>query len=851
MSAPGLVPGADKPLAGHTQFLNRKSAHATILPRTNVPSPRPIHAVTDPAQSADRPSTPWLPVLAALFFTSGATSLLFQVLWTRLLANIVGTTAVAMTCVFGVFIVCMSVGAAVASRVEVFGKNAVRVYGLLELVVGATGFGLTVLLLEYGTAIAQLLEALPVSGSIGHALFVTVLLIGLPTSLMGATLPMILNGIKGSAEASTDLPRRQVTRLYGLNLLGGATGALACGFLLIWQLGVVGSGLFALATNALVAAVAFGIAPKLEKLAEDEREGWKPSPQTGQDAPTTGEHPSRGYEGWKPSPQGAYHALAFISGMTALQYELLWGRLAKFLLGDRTMATSALLFIYLSCLAIGSLEARRIDALRRKYLDKYLGSTGFYAFWGALVAVAALGHLLGVRGVYEVVDGDFLAFLVSGRGDTMGRVLVTFLLACVPVTILGVAFPYLMYSARELNDLPGRTVGRLYFVNSVGSAVGAVLGGYFLPRWIGTLPAFGLTSAFLLGVAVLCVALPGRDSPQVRPSRRTRSILAAVAAALVMLAAGLLALPSNFHFYPEDAELLDAHEDEYGIQLMTETPEGHLNVKNNEIYIAYKLGPRITNWAQASISWEACTLARRCERVINVGTGWGITAGAFTLFDAPEQVTTVEVLPYLYRHQADFAPENYGYVDDPRVERLLGDGRRVLTFSDRPWDVISVNVLDPYLPGSSGLFTTDFWRMARSRLSDGGVYAQLIWGPDVPLLARGLQEVFGTVLFFPAYKNAYNAIAFAEEVDLSKLQPHHDRMTERLREALADMDVDAPREHFARMLRRAAARADRQAAKADPDQQLHTDNWPVLEFRWSQGYEGVSMFDSLQALEYE
>ena len=50
-------------------------------------------------------TTGWLTLLKAVFFLSGFTGLVFEVLWTRQLATVVGATSVAMTCVFSVFIV--------------------------------------------------------------------------------------------------------------------------------------------------------------------------------------------------------------------------------------------------------------------------------------------------------------------------------------------------------------------------------------------------------------------------------------------------------------------------------------------------------------------------------------------------------------------------------------------------------------------------------------------------------------------------------------------------------------------------------------------------------------------------
>ena len=86
--------------------------------------------------------------LRILLLLSGFAGLVFEVLWTRQLSNVVGSTSVAMTCVFGVFIVCLSLGALIASRLRFFDRGALIAYAAAELGVGVFGFGVTMLMLH-------------------------------------------------------------------------------------------------------------------------------------------------------------------------------------------------------------------------------------------------------------------------------------------------------------------------------------------------------------------------------------------------------------------------------------------------------------------------------------------------------------------------------------------------------------------------------------------------------------------------------------------------------------------------------------------------------------------------------
>jgi spermidine synthase len=441
------------------------------------------------------------------------------------------------------------------------------------------------------------------------------------------------------------------------------------------------------------------------------------------------------------------------------------------------------------------------------------------------------------------IGGEWIMALFGPGFDAGGRVFLSLVLMILPVTSLGIAFPYLMQSVSDINQLPARRVGVLYAVNSIGSAAGAVLGGYFLPRTIGTIWGFALTSVLLSLLSAACLS-------KGRPARQ-RLAHPLLPPALVCLL--LLVIPKDLHFYSTKETLVESAEDEYGIQIVTRTREGMLKIKNNRIFIAYHLGSNSTSAAQEMISYYSCLLADSCDRVMNIGTGYGITAGAFTLFDQVKSIRTVELLPFIFNSQEKFGDFNFRYFEDSRVERLCGDGRQRLGMEDELYDIISVNVLDPYTPGSSGLMTVDFWREARNRLKPNGVYSQLIWGPDATLLIRGMKKVFPVVLIFnSAYWGAFNVVAFNNPD--SSLEMKLDRLTDRAKFNLQKFDIRDTRRFFPEQLAEATARSnsfDRYFDAPLDENTLHSDSYPILEYRWSHGVGAASSFDSLQAIEYE
>jgi len=519
------------------------------------------------------------------------------------------------------------------------------------------------------------------------------------------------------------------------------------------------------------------------------------------------------------------------SGFALLAYEVLWSRLARFLLGDRTLAVSAVLATFIAALGAASLLA---PVVARRWRAQEPGRD--VALLGWVLVVGALLHVLALPLATATAAGGALAPFFAGGSLLVGRLVPAVVLMGAPVLVLGLAFPLVLWSARGLVEGPGRTVGVLYLVNTLGAVAGALAGTFLLAGWAGTVGGMlWVSGALAVGGALLA----GRAAP----GRRT---LLALAGAGALGVVGPLVARPELPLAREGETVLERNEDAYGVQVLSATPEGYLRVRNNRVSLVFDLGHPQTDHAQQMAAHLAVLLAGETpERVLNLGTGYGITAGTFTLYPAVETVRTVEILPFLAALQPRFADHNFGYLDDPRVTLVQGDGRHDLLAAADPYDVISVNVLDPYLPGSSSLYTVDFWREARSRLRPGGVYTQLFWGEDVDLLLRGMLAVFPRVLLFPAYGGtSYNVVAF-RDADATPPSFHLERLGSSARRALAEVEGGEAEVVLPRLLAEATALTLRMTQEAlRGEGPLHTDDRPILEYRWAHGAAGVSPLDS-------
>jgi len=753
-----------------------------------------------------------VPLLRLALFFSGAAGLIYEVVWTRQFADVMGSTALAMTSVFSAFMLALALGALAIGRSRRRGGSALVLYGQLEVGVGLTAVVSSAPLVYAPSWLAvHLPSADNFAVALGLNLLAALALIGVPVFLMGGTLPVILN----AAEQWTP-PHRAAAQLYGINTLGAACGTLAAGFSLIWALGLTRTLAVAVALNLLVGVATWILGARAEPLPV--------APADPLAAPSAANRGDR----------ALWLVLVFLSGFAILGYEVLWGRMSKFLLGDRTIAIAALLFVVVSALGLASLLASRFRRIGHNDARAELAAVAWAMLIGALL------HLVLVPLASMTAAGMVFTRVLSLSGDFARRVATVWLLVFPPIFILGLSFPLLIATARGLDMFPGRTLGRLLFVNTVGAALGAATATYVLSRWFGTLTGFLVLTLVLLVAAALVLWSSGRTWWRV----------GAVLALLVAIVAPLR-FPSSLIHLRQGETLSDSGEDEFGVQVLAKTATGLLRVRNNRLQLIHDLGHPQTTHAQQMAAHLTVLLARQCADVINIGTGYGITAGTFTLYPDVRSIETIEILPFLIHRQQLFARYNFAYWNDRRVTIHQGDGRHMLLSSRRTYDIVSVSVLDPHLPGSSSLFTTDFYRAVKERLRPGGVMTQLIWGYEFYPITRGLQSVFPALLFFPAYgSSSSNVVAFRDPVDLEQARLHFERLTQAARReiqiiAAADEGLPDPDAYLAGLLAVARKRSpELLEIAAERKGPLHTDDRPILEYMWAHGTPDVSVFDS-------
>ena len=626
-------------------------------------------------------------MLLFAFFLTGATSLIYEVVWTRLLLLSLGTTPVAMGVVLSAFMGGMAAGSWLAGRAVIRRLAPIAVYAGLE-----AWIGLYVLATPLGLRLVDLAPP-----TVQLAIGVLALLPA--TVAMGMSLPVLARALDepSTARATT------VGWLYAASTAGGVAGPLLTVFLLFPLAGLSRTLVVAALLNLLVSAgVWLG------------RSVWSPG------APAAAATATRAAVA--PVPRSLYLMLA-VSGATAMVYEVAWSRTLSMVYGSSVYGVSIMLSTFLVGIALGAwLAAARV----RRRPATTLGAVWLLAgsAWAAFVSLYVGGQLPFL----------FLDLYRRVAGGTTGLYGVQFLLASflmLPATLcLGALLPVVVSAASSRVGSRPRVLS-LYAANLFGSAGGALVASGLLLASVGLSVAMQLGVLVGLGAAlVTTVRLPG-------PHPRTIGATALAVILVLALDGGARRLALSFGLY-HGAQSYAANDDRgirdllasHELLFYRDGPTASVAVQRVDRYVLMKINGK-TDASTGAGDIETQTLlghlplmaAERVDRVAVVGFGSGMTAGA-VLSHPVRAVDAFEIEPAVVEASRYFEPINGRPLDDDRLRLVIGDARGEFRREVEPYDVIISEPSNPWLIGAANLFTQDFFELTASRLAPGGVFAQ-------------------------------------------------------------------------------------------------------------------------------
>ena len=645
-------------------------------------------------------------VLLLVFTLSGASGLIYEVLWTRRLTHIFGSTTLAVSTVLAAFMGGLAVGSVLLGGwADRHRARALRAYGLLEVAIGLLGFSIPLLLGAVGFVylrLAPALESSPMAFFVVQFLLVGLVLV-LPCALMGGTLPILARWLVGR---ESEIGGR-VAALYAANTLGACAGAAAATYVLLPFVGVREGELVAVAMNLVAGAVALLLA-----------RGARPAAEPEAAAPAPAEHRPDADPGLGRARAAARHRALGLRGH---------GRRGGLGApgGPRLQQLRLRLRPHAPALPRRHRDRQRdLRAPARRRSGRACWAPRSWATPSPPCSASPSS-----RSSRSPTCAAFPAVKDSFAFREALQLVATAPLLLPMAILFGIAFPAAVAATARLRDM-GRGVGRVTAWNTLGTVAGAFLGGFVL------IPRIGMRASLTLAAASTAVAGVLALSRSTARAWRTRGLVAAGAAlvAALLLPAwprNLLAMGTGFYatMYGDVQGLRDAerrsellfYKDGIATTLSVDRQGSVLFYRSNGKTDASTDPGDMAN--QLLLGHLPMLLHPDPREVFVIGLGTGVSAAAAARYPA-QSIEIADIEGAAREATQQFAAQNRNVLADPRVRFLVADGRNALLARDKAFDVIISDPSDVWVAGVGSLFTQEFYSLARKRLKPGGVMVQ-------------------------------------------------------------------------------------------------------------------------------
>lgn len=674
-------------------------------------------------------ASPTIFALYGLFFLSGAAGLMYESIWTRYLALLVGHSAYAQILVLTIFLGGMAVGSFAVGRYSERLRNPLTWYAVVEVAVGVLG------LLFHPTFRAVSAVAydslFPALASSPGAQFTVKWLLAaaliLPQSiLLGATFPLISAGM---LRRCTGRPGAVLSWLYASNSFGAAVGVLLAGFYLVSRFDFPGTLAFAAVLNFAAAAITLVVVRR-----------WK--------EPVAPQGPARFDQREIASPAATsirqtkwlLLGAAFGTAVASFAYEIAWIRMLSLVLGSATHSFELMLSAFILGLALGALWVSR-------YADRWadpLRALGWVQCAMGALAVATLPLYVASFGWISMLIGVFAKTSAGYAGFTIARYAIC-LAVMLPATFCaGMTLP-LITRILYRDGANEAAIGEVYAANTAGSIVGVQLAGLALLPFLGLklLVIAGGALDVAIGLVLLYVALRRAVTPR-QPA--IPSLLFASALAVVLGASSVSfdrnLLSSGVYRFGGlpvrgDFTMLFYKDGRTATVTVKRSREGSLIISTNgkpdasvdSEWVAPDAGTKPRSLiddvsTQVLLPLIAIAHAPQAKTAAVIGQGSGMTSHYLLGSPTLRQLATIEIEPEMIRASQAFRAVNYRDFTDNRSRFVVDDARSYFAGAGHRFDLIVSEPSNPWVSGVAGLFTTEFYARIKQYLSPGGVFAQ-------------------------------------------------------------------------------------------------------------------------------
>jgi predicted membrane-bound spermidine synthase len=696
-------------------------------------------------------------IASILLFFSGLAALIYQTLWIKQLALVIGVDIYAVTLGISAFFTGLALGNLWLGRQADRLKTPLTLYSGLEFSIAITGVGATWALAHSDRLYVFLQDKVGFG-----AWLLPFFLVGLPASLMGGTLVVLLRACQ---------PRQGVIGstaglLYAANTAGAIIGTLATVFYLIPHWGLQRTAGITALINLALALAALIL-----------RSYWQPI----NSVPTSSPH--------QPQRLSLILVLYALAGGLALGYEVIWTQAIVQFLSTRAYAFAVVLATYLLGLTLGSwFISFWSDRIRRPWtvFGCLIGSAGISA-----LASFALFDVWSLKVQHNISQGIFTLTHSLMAMKLSAFAVVAGILVLLPTFLLGTAYPLAIRLMARTQSL-GEDAGWLTALNTLGGIVGTGLTGFVL------VPYFGLVHSMvvLVGVATILGAIAILQEVKQPLSKVFIGVGMMGVIVLGTVTPGdafaqmlVLQHPGKLVFYKESVGNTVA-------VIEQPTSQGSFH----RLYIQ-----GVSNSGDILPSLRYMRLQSLLPLIIHsgqprsalvIGLGSGITSGSLLAYPDLQERVTFELLPPVLTAAPMFTG-NFDVTHDPRMKVVVSDGRHELLRTQKQFDLITLEPPPPSASGVVNLYSREFYELAKSRLTPDGLLAQ--WWPlatqndeDSQSLVRSMLDTFPYVTLWSTEFHEMMLIGSLQPITLNPNQIETRFAQPSVKAALTEVGIQSP-----------------------------------------------------------
>ncbi len=657
-----------------------------------------------------------------LFFLSGFAALAAEIVWTRSLSLIFGSTIISLTIILTSFMAGLSLGSLFAGKFFANKKTNNIHYATIEFI--------TAILVLISPFLMEILRNLyvyqyNVMGK-GLLLFISIsfesfVVIGLPAFFMGMTLPVLTSILP------SDIFRTKVSLLYGVNTLGSAVGSAIVGFYMIYKIGMKQTLYLSAFVYLLISVVALFF--KLEKQSNEESDSDNEEKDL------------------------LIYAIAFFAGFAAMAYEVMWTRLLVFFIGGTVYTYSIIITTFLMGVFFGTFILNTLLKKVKSFFVSFISQIGIAFF--SIISILLIP-----------IMPSIVKFIIKGSPSLINaivsKIVITSFILFIPTVFMGMFLPSLIdaYKGKEEEK-----VGNVYGVNTMGNIFGSFLAGFVIIKLLGIVKGMVFLSLINIFVAYLII-LKWRIKKLfyiILPISLSFIIFLIPFKPLIEYSLQYRKLSNpqiSYYKEGEDVTVSVVNEDQRRYLFINTLEAGMVGGKEDEFYkYLFTVGflfPALTS----------------PKTIMQAGLGSGTSLYSSALFDFPQSVVCVELCKEVVEAvKTDISPYIGDVMQDKRVRIIVDDARNYLFASNDKYDLIISDVYISALTGTSFLYSKEYFEELKDNLNKGGalgVGVGQVNGTD-RIILKTLTSVFPYVyLFYLPSLNQFFALCSNDPLEFDK-----------------------------------------------------------------------------------